>query len=453
MKTLLNVILLSCLTAANSVYGLSLQQFRDCVSAAGAGYGSTCTLDPGSFGLTDTIVVGRSNITIEGSGLGTTTVYRAAATLQKMIMPAPYVTNVTMRYLTLDGRRWDFGSALNCLPANREWAELDWRALGSDGLYHAGSPTGTLTAHDIVVINAPADGVQLGGQASTLSYVFIGTDQYTSHIPSRATRSSGVLLRGYQAGVYYSHIYYSGTAAVAVHGCGTGGSVPEPYCSHQFVYGNDIFSNRYEQSDPAGGGGQVYLEGPDVAQSYSNGVSVAANTIDGNNWRASSWVNGCFVQQPNPAGGMEVNGYNHGLYNNSIFRNSSGGMGIGGGNVAKNITVTTDNPWVPGESPRSIRDNGYHGITVLGTAHGHPYNVEGIKLTRLYMSNNVNHAVWFDYNTVGVNGPGSFAVGFDPTGTHHICGTSGWEGPTSPPPPWILYPGTYNGGPFNNVCP
>lgn len=73
--------------------------------------------------------------------------------------------------------------------------------------------------------------------------------------------------------------------------------------------------------------------------------------------------------------------------------------------------------------------------------------------TALYMTNNLND-VFFDRNMVGTSGPTSSAVGFSPTGTHHMCGTSKWSGSSPPPPPaHITYPGTYGGTPSNNVCP
>ncbi len=46
-----------------------------------------------------------------------------------MIVPASGVNGVTIAYLTIDGRRYDFSGAINCLPANQDWAEIDWRVF------------------------------------------------------------------------------------------------------------------------------------------------------------------------------------------------------------------------------------------------------------------------------------------------------------------------------------
>lgn len=443
------------LLAAGSSVGLFAlnplpSNFTNCILSTGSG--TTCSIPSGTYDVTSTLTVERSNITIEGSSITGTTLRRASASLQAMIVPASGVGGVTIAYLTIDGNRYDSSLGINCLAANQGWGEIDWRVFVSGTRTYDESQTGIVTIHDVAIINAPADGVHLGGYASggasTISYSFIGTDSSTSHTPSYATRGTGLVLWGTSAGSYYAHYYYSGTAGLSVFG------------SNQIIYGNEFFQNRYEASDGSAGGGQLYLEGP-IYTSYATATSVARNTINGNNWTtpSSGTLNGCSVSNPNNNGvaGIEMSGYYHGIYNNEISQHSGDGISIGGGNEAGSITITTNNPWVPGDTPQYISYNGHFGIWVWGTNQnsGDPnqHNVQGIELDQLYMANNSAHDVWFDYNVVGVGGAPNSAVGFSTTGTHHMCGTSGWSGSSSPPPPYITNPGTYNGTPSNSSCP
>ena len=359
---------LACLAILASPLALRSQSWADftnCISSSGTG--ATCSLPAGQWPVSTTLLVQRSGITITGDSISHTTLYRASSSLGVMMMPASGVGNVTIAWLRFDGRRYDFGSARNCLLANLDWAELDWRARSGDiptnGVLYGS--VGTVTVHDIEVINAPADGVFLDGSSSTISYSFFGTDHTQTKANSAwATRGTGLQLFGGSAGSYYSHIYYSGTAAVAVHG------------SNEYVYGNEFYSNRYEGSDGYPAGGQLYLESPYYTHpAYA--TAVAANTIDGANWSVpnNSMVNGCPTSNPLNVGtgGMEIYGYYQYIYDNEVKNHTGAGIGMGGDPTGP-VFITTYNPWNTGDIKRAIHDNQYIGIQILGS----PNLVQGL---------------------------------------------------------------------------
>jgi hypothetical protein len=89
---------------------LSFQDFVQCVGASGQG--AVCQLDPGIYPVSETIGIGRSNMTITGTVLGPlleTTLQRApgfnGALLTDVNAIGTTLTSITIRDLTFDGNR------------------------------------------------------------------------------------------------------------------------------------------------------------------------------------------------------------------------------------------------------------------------------------------------------------------------------------------------------------
>jgi len=93
---------------------LSLQDFVQCVSASGQG--AVCRLDAGIYPVSETISIGRSNITIEGTVLKyllETTLQRAPGfdgALLTDVNVGTTLNSVTIRDLTFDGNRDENGA-------------------------------------------------------------------------------------------------------------------------------------------------------------------------------------------------------------------------------------------------------------------------------------------------------------------------------------------------------
>src|ERR1700730_10751304 len=91
---------------------LNLQGFTQCIGPQGQG--AVCQFDAGTYPITATLLLGRSNITIRGTILaspGDTVLQRAqgfqGALLQDVVPPTstPTLTGITVRDLTIDGNR------------------------------------------------------------------------------------------------------------------------------------------------------------------------------------------------------------------------------------------------------------------------------------------------------------------------------------------------------------
>jgi hypothetical protein len=101
---------ISCLLFVQTAAALSFPDFVQCVGASG--HGPACKLDAGIYPVSETIALGRSNITIEGTVLGSlleTTLQRAAgfdgALISDVNAIGTALKSITIRDLTFDGNR------------------------------------------------------------------------------------------------------------------------------------------------------------------------------------------------------------------------------------------------------------------------------------------------------------------------------------------------------------
>jgi hypothetical protein len=150
-------------------------------------------------------------------------------------------------------------------------------------------------------------------------------------------------------------IQYAGTAGINVSGLG----------GNTVTY-NQLFSNRYEMPDGAGGGQLFTAIG-------SQNATIAENVIIGNNWRTGSSPVGspyfsCSPPQtPQTVGGIEAYGHGHHFYNNAVSQHTASGIALAG---TDSVTVSGYDPGCGSCSQKSISLSGFHGLRVYPTPTG-----------------------------------------------------------------------------------
>jgi hypothetical protein len=349
----------------------TLADFQSCLSGnMPYDTAATCALQPNPldpFGryavttATNPLRIGRSGFVITGieGPYGYPVLYRAdnPSGESDIMIGGTGVTGVTIQNLTFDGNRYGFLGAgpskdLSCMGLNNYY----------DLHLHAG---GTFTVQWVDFINAPGTALFMSGYGSSVSFSNFGQGGYgvgpsgpigvvLESAPQSATRTTAVWLSGSNNGAWYNAIAYAGTAAINLNG------------STQTFYGNLLYQNRYELSDGSTGG-SVFLD------PGSSNAFVAGNVINGNLWftRANDktpLATGCLGPQGADQfpGGVEVYGYGHGFYNNEIEQHRGSGIGGAGSENTGRITISSQNPSDPSDTPRYIEMNAFNGIQFLG---------------------------------------------------------------------------------------
>jgi hypothetical protein len=106
--TLQNVVILAALGWTQACPAASLAAFTTCIGPQGTG--TVCQLDAGTYQISSTLFIGRSNITIEGSTATSpgATVLQRAPGFTNTLLRDPYpngLTSITVRDFTFDGNR------------------------------------------------------------------------------------------------------------------------------------------------------------------------------------------------------------------------------------------------------------------------------------------------------------------------------------------------------------
>lgn len=430
-------------------------QLQNCIGSTGTA--RTCVLAQGRHPVNTPLRIQRSGITVMGwGGPGDTTVYRNHANVVQIMVADANVSDVTIKNLTFDGNRYGPGLGLNCLPGNAHFYDLD---LSSGGKF---------TVQWANFINAPGWALIFKGYGSSVSLSNFGRGGH-GYAPDgslrdlteqeSATRSTAIWIEGSYNGAWYNAISHAGTAAINLHG------------SHQYAYGNLLYQNRYEISDGVGGG-QLFLDRD------SSAATVTGNVIDGNQWPPyvqgqppPGLATGC--QLPNIAqfnAGVEAYGWDHYFFNNEIERHTGSGMQLAGSNPTGRITISSQNPSDPSDTPRYIEMNKAGGIVFLGPywSPEWPLAAQGVALYKVNVRNNAR----FDVTLDGLSNdstPGYYGVyhGFVsdsciipgiPSDEYRgpVAGIPGVNGGLPPPHPNTLsypLPTSYGGYPPNGTCP
>jgi hypothetical protein len=93
------------LILTTAAHALSLQEFITCIGAQGQG--SVCQLDAGTYQISSTLFIGRSNVTIKGTQVNSVpgTVLQRPPGMINPLLRAANLSSITFRDLTFDGNR------------------------------------------------------------------------------------------------------------------------------------------------------------------------------------------------------------------------------------------------------------------------------------------------------------------------------------------------------------
>lgn len=336
-------VLLACLGMGSASGQTPLpQSFLTCIQTLNG----TCVLQPGTYAIDGSAnfpaaKIGASGVTVQGVQNG-----GSYPTLQRTGNVASLMTigsgvNATIEYLNFDGNRYGV-TGLSCLGANAPYTDLNL------------SGAGTVTVQYVNFKNAPGSAAAIDGNYANGHNSVIQYSTFAEGGPSQASRSTGLFLYGTLSYAENNYIYYSGTAGIAVWGYGN------------WIYGNGLALNRYEEPDNAPGG-QLFIN------NSSNYAYAGGNIIQGDSWQTNGTpVNGCSTVALSPPDGIEVWGNNAEFFDNGIYshhgtmRSIPGGFGmlIAPSNSVAGVYISDTDPWNPNDTIKDIFYNSGGGIFV-----------------------------------------------------------------------------------------
>jgi hypothetical protein len=299
------------LLAAPAAGALSYTAFVQCVGAKGVG--AVCQLDAGTYPVSATISIGRSNFTIEGTTLnGTreTTLQRApgfrGALLSDVEATGTTLNTITIRDLTLDGDRAKNTLAyrsyspdisifavenllfVNCTFVNSPNIGLGLYGNGTSGVVINGS-----TFANPVVYGLWSDAM---GDNSNITYTECASKRFVSNVI-----------------VENSHFENAGEPAIL-----------GDMINVQIL--DNVFTNNHSNSIPSDDdGGQIDL------------TVCTQNALIWNN----TFQNGATSPNGRTADGIELHGTNMAIINNTVKDNSGGGINMDG---VQHVFIANWNP-------------------------------------------------------------------------------------------------------------
>lgn len=290
----------SALLFAQSARAVSFQEFVMCVGASGKG--AVCQLDAGTYPVSASISLGRSNIVITGTATTSplNTVLRRAAGFEGPLMIDNEKTGTTLNSITIENLTFDGNRAQNKLTysdyspdvsifAVENLAVINCQFNNSPniglGLYGAGTANVTVDRcafNDPVVFGLWSDAT---GNNSNITYQQCSTKQFVHNVT-----------------VANSTFKNAGESAIL-------GDI----VNLQIV--NNVFTNNHSDSIPFDDdGGQI-----DLTVCMENGVI----------WR-NTFQNGAVSPNGHIADGVELHGTNISLIDNIMKNNSGDGINMDG---------------------------------------------------------------------------------------------------------------------------
>jgi hypothetical protein len=294
----LSISVLSGLLFIQPAAALTFQDFVQCVGATGTG--AVCQLDAGLYPVSQTIVIGRSNISIEGtSSSGGTTLQRASGFLGPLFQDnwpsTPPIISVTFQNLTIDGNRannlavWSLYSPEVSIFGIKGMQFLNCSFVNSPniglGLYGGGT-SGVVVDHcyfaNPVIYGLWSDAL---GDNSGITYQECPKKHFVDHVI-----------------VENSQFVNAGEPAIL-------GEMTNVWILH------NVFTNNHSNSIPFGdSGGQI-----DLTVCTNNAVI----------WK-NTFQNGSASSNGQTADGIELHGTNTSVIDNIVNNNSGGGITMDG---------------------------------------------------------------------------------------------------------------------------
>ena len=297
-----------------------LTAFTMCIGATGQG--PVCRLDAGTYTISTSLVIGRSDITLKGAtgNASDTTLVRAAgftgAMLQDLLPGSASLHNVTIKNLTLEGnRKQQSGTFSDFTPdaafySTRGILFTNLRFLNSPNisLGFSGNGTGQVVIRESIFLNSTAQTVW--------------SDVYGQ---GPAGCASGTLPDNIV--IAKSYFRDAGESAVALN------------ATNVLVLGNIFEHNKWNTIPFGDSGGQINF------YECSDGVTAVGNTVR----------DGIVGANGQTADGIEVHAKNVLLVNNVIRNNAGSGITLGG---AQRVFIAN---W---DRATSITANGTAGVYI-----------------------------------------------------------------------------------------
>lgn len=280
---------------------LTLAQWEDCIQGNTGGYGSTCTLASGTYNVSATIPVWRSNITINGASGGTTTLTRVSPWPTVMVQVGDGshtgVTDVTFSDLTFNGNSENMAAgSYNTSP---NYVDLDLGVYATWNTY----------VSNCTFDNSPAISI------FTVYYSYINSSWfYFNTNPSYAgytallTWNSSSQSQSTDIQFTNSTVQYSGLNGVFFEG------------SERMLVQYDYFYHNHQTCFANAPGGQIAVGNNVPAGMYSNDADIWNNYVDGEDSVCSNgWA----------SRGLEMYGTDYSIENNTFINHKDDGVIIG----------------------------------------------------------------------------------------------------------------------------
>jgi hypothetical protein len=344
---------ISGLSLATPARALSFQDFVQCVGASGQG--AVCQLDAGTYPVSETISIGRSNMTIEGTEQNSklaTTLQRAAgfdgALLSDVSAIGTNLKSVAIRDLTFDGNR-----AANGEP------------------YYGYNPDvaifvveGLLVEHSSFV-NAPNIGLALYGAGAgdvVVDQSYFGNPVVFGMWSDATGNTTGITYQDCPALEFVNNVTVENSV---FENAGEGALLAE-VTNLQIL--QNVFTNNHSNTVPFDdNGGQI-----DLTLCAKN-VMIWKNTFqDGSQSPDGTLADGIELHgtyidvidntvKNNSGGGIEMDGVQHVLIENSDSRTGSFGNGLSGIEIAHSSPTFRPTEWITIDSAITS-GNGQYGI-------------------------------------------------------------------------------------------
>jgi Right handed beta helix region len=347
------VLAISGLLFVQTAGALSFQDFVQCVGASGQG--AVCRLDAGIYPVSETISIGRSNITIEGSvmkSLLETTLQRApgfnGALLTDVNAIGTTLHSITIRNLTFDGNRDE-----NVAP------------------YYSYNPdvsifvVKNLRVEGCTFINAPNIGLALYGAGTGDVFVnqcYFGNPAVYGMWSDATGDSSGITYldcptKQFVNNVTVEHSVFENAGEPGLLAQMTNAKILE-----------NLFTNNHSNTIPFGdNGGQIDLtvctKNALISKNTFQDGSVSPNgtTVDGIELHGTYISVIDNIVKNNSGGGINMDGVQHILVTNSDPKTGSFGNGYSGIEIGHSSYTFRTTEWITIDSAISA-GNGQYGI-------------------------------------------------------------------------------------------
>jgi hypothetical protein len=321
-----------------TVGALTFPDFVQCVGASG--HGPVCKLDAGIYPVSETISLGRSNITVEGSVLGSlleTTLQRTpgfeGALISDVNAIGTTLRSITIRDLTVDGNRaqnaeayYSYDPDVSIFVVKKLLFEncsfINSPNIGL-GLYGAG--TGDVVVDQCYFGNPVVYGMwsDATGDNSGITYKECATEKFVNNVTVERSvfeNAGEPAILGEMSNVTISENVFTNNHSNSIPFGDNGGQIDLTVCTKNAL----IWKNTFQDGSASPNG--TTADGIELHGTY---ISVIDNTVKNNS-----------------GGGISMDGVQHVLILNSEPRTGSFGNGHSGIEIAHSSSTFRTTEWI-----------------------------------------------------------------------------------------------------------